>query len=259
MKLLFDSNESIDYLQRNDLVRIDFGECTIRTGEISTQLKRLSQLESDFPQMVEQELKQKLTPLLEENRTLKSQLEEKIQPVEKYEVQIKELQSQIENLKKQINDFGNKTESLEKSNQELQDKKKDLETTVVKLNKISTDEEEINQIYERVGSYKKVKNKVKLIALWDNDPNLTLRQIELIRMLEGQFSEAVIKIYIRELISSKVLIRTDIQGSYRLNVSNFDKWKVDFDRLCSILLGDIYENAVAIRIEKNKSEREPDY
>ncbi len=252
MKVLIDDPGGIDYLQKNSYLSVQFNELRIQASNIARKLQRLSQLESDLPEMIEQRVKEKITPLLEENRTLKSQLEEKIQPVEKYEVQIKELQSQIENLKKQITDFSNKVKVLEKTNQELQDRKKDLETTI-------TDEEEINQIYDKLGTFKKIRNKLRIIELWEGNPEKVLRQIEILYSLEGQMGVGSIKQYIKEMIRGKLLSRTTIQGSYTLSISDYCDFKLDCDKLCELLLGSVYETGVQIRMEKIKSERDPEY
>jgi len=259
MKLLVDSSESVDYLQRNGLFSIDFGECAIRTNEISEKLQRLSQLESDFPQMVEQELKQKITPLLEENRTLKAQLLEKTKPVEQYETEITRLQNEVETSSNANEELLKTIQKYEENINVLQEKTEDLEATIKELNKTGTDAEEINQIYDRIGTFKKIRNKLRITALWEGNPEKVLRQIEILHLLEGQMGVGSIKQYIKEMIRGKLLSRTSIQGSYVLNIPGYYDFKLDCDKLCELLLGSVYETGVQICMEKIKSEREPDY
>jgi len=259
MKILVDDPEGLEYLQRNSLVNVIFNEFTLRAGVIVARLKELNRLEANFPQIVEQQLKEKITPLLEENRTLKEQLQEKSKPTQKYESEIDILNKEKKTLTKSNTDLTSKIETLEENIQALQNEKKDLEGSIDKLNKTNTDEEEIDQIYDRLGTFKKIRNKLRIIELWGGTPQKVLRQIEILHLLEGQMGVGSIKQYIKEMIRGKLLSRTSIQGSYVLNISGYCDFELDCDKLCEKLLGSVYETGVQIRMEKNKSKREPDY
>ena len=256
-KILFDDWNGIEYLKQHGFLITMFGNFELRAGEITNRLKELDNLTVDLPRIVGenkqvQQLQERVSAVTTERDELLEKVSEKTKPIQQY-------QSENNTLKDQVKNFSNKIESLEKSNQELQDRKKDLEVTIEELNKTGTDEEEINQIYDRIGTFKKIRNKLRIIELWEGNPEKVLRQIEILHLLEGQMGVGSIKQYIKEMICGKLLTRTSIQGSYMLNIPGYYDFKLDCDKLCELLLGSVYETGVQICMEKIKSEREPDY
>jgi len=264
MKVKVGSNESIDYLQKNDLILIALGECTLRTDAISDSLQELDQLSVDLPRIIEankhvQQLQQNVASLSSERDELQEKLSEKIKPVEKYESEINILNEEKETSIKSNAELTKQIETFKENIQSLQDKNQDLKDTIKELNKIDIDDQELDQIYDRLGTFKKIRNKLRIIELWEGNPQKVLRQIEILNLLEGQMGVGSIKQYIKEMIRGKLLSRTSIQGSYVLNLSGYCDFKLDCDKLCEKLLGSVYETGVQIRMEKIKSKRELEY
>jgi len=256
MKILVGSNESIEYLRRNELIAIDFGEFVLRTGVISDRLKELDKLTVDLPRILEenkvvQQLQERVSAVTTERDELLEKVSKKTKPIQQY-------QSENNTLTKKNGELTKQLEELTKNYQLLQNEKKDLLSKIKELNKTTIDEEEIDQIYDRLGTFKKIRNKLRIIELWGGTPQKVLRQIEILHLLEGQLGVGSIKQYIREMIGRKLLTKTSIQGSYTLNIEGYYDFKLDCDKLCEKLLGSVYETGVQIRMEKINSEREPD-
>ncbi len=262
MKVIVGSNESIDYLQRNDLVRIDFGECTIQTNELSEKLQRLSELEVELPQLIEQQLEQKITPLLEENRELKSQLEEKIQPVEEYEVQIKELQSQIEQLKgkrevtsKSNTELQDKIRFLEENIQSLQSEKKELETSLNHKEKSKKIEKKWRFICDRYLTYQRLRNLAKVVSIFTEYPDKEWRQREVAtheELLKIMSSPTIIR-HLYDARDRSIIHCPRFPGTYRLNLPDFGMMGADMDVLVRYIVGDeIYDIALMQALKKRE-------
>lgn len=262
MKVIVDSNESVEYLQQNGIISIAFGECTIRTGGISTQLRRLSQLESDFPQMVEQRVKEKITPLLEENKELKSQLEEKIEPISEYQSQIGELQSEIEQLKgkreatlKSNTELQNKIRFLETNIQSLQSEKKELVTSLNHKEKSKKIEKKWRFICDRYLTYQRLRNLAKVVSIFTEYPDKEWRQRQVAtneKLMKNMSSPTIIR-HLYDARDRGIIHCPVFPGTYKLNLPDFGGMGADMDVLVRYIVGDeIYDIALMQALKKRE-------
>ena len=258
MKILVDDPKAIEYLQKNNLVSVQFNELHIRASNIAHKLQSLSQLETSFPEMIEQKIEQKITPLVEENKSLKVQLQEKVQPVEQYEQQITELQNEIRTLTRSYEESVEKIESQGETIIELQENKRDLEDKVKELYKTSSTEEELKDIVGKFGSYGALRKLSLLVSVFTEYPDAEFRLTEILK--NPRLLEAMSKYTIRRILyiarDLKIIHCPRFEGTYKLNISGFDDMSVDMDKIAKYILGDeVYEIAKKQSFKKEEFEK----
>jgi len=240
MRVIVDSNEGIGYLQRDSLVTIIFNEFTIKAGIIAEKLQRLSQLESNFPQMVEQQLKQKLTPLVEENRILKAQLEEKIQPVQQYESEINTLNKEKETLIKSNADLTSKVETHEENIQSLKDKNQDLKDSITNKDKSTQNDLNLRFIADKYGKYLSLRNLARVVNIFIEDPSREWRQTQiahhegLLKMMAGP----TILNHLYDAKEKGIVHCPVFPGTYKLSLSEYGGMGPDMEALIRFIMGD---------------------
>jgi len=249
MKVIVDSNESIEYLERNSFVEIIFNEFTIRTGVIVDRLKELDKLAVDLPRILEEtkhieQLQEKVSLLTTENHNLKEQLQVKSKPTQKYESEIDILNKEKEVLTKLNTSLSSKVETLETNIQSLQDKNQDLKASLKNTGKLVQSEKDIKFICDRYSSYLSLRHLALVISIFceSQDTEYRLKEIITMEKLRKEMSVPTIQRHLYNARDLGILFCPRFKGTFRLKVSGYRDMGIDLDLVARYILGDhIYE------------------
>jgi len=260
MKILFDSNQSIDYLRQNGLITIAFGECAIQTGEISNRLKELDKLTVDLPRIIEEnrnikQFRENVSLLSTENHNLKEQLSEKSKPAQKYKSEIDILNKEKEKLSKSNVDLTSKVETYEENIQSLQSEKKDLVTSLNHKEKSKKIEKKWRFICDRYLTYQRLRNLAKVVSIFTEYPDKEWRQRQVAtheELMKIMSSPTIIR-HLYDARDRGIIHCPVFPGTYKLNLPDFGGMGADMDVLVRYIVGDeIYDIALMQAIKKRE-------
>lgn len=242
MKVLVGSTESMSYLQRNDLIRIDFGECIIQTGVIADRLKELDKLAVDIPKILEEsrnikQVQEKVSLLTTENHNLKEQLQEKTKPIQQYQSEINTLTKSNAELTKQLEEFT-------KNYQLLQTEKKNLVSKIKELNESLSKREDVKYIFHKWGTYQKFQLDLKLIEYLKEREDQVVRQKELIVFFDEVMKPVTVRHHLSKLKKLGIIREVDYAGSYTLSSNGYEDVVRDAQKLVKALLGEELFNLI---------------
>jgi len=258
MKVLVGSNESVEYLQRDDLIAIAFGEFVLRTGVISDRLKELDELRENMPRLVEEnkhikQLQEKVSSLTISRDELQQKLSSKIQPVEQYETKIDILNKEKEKLAKLNANLTSKIETLEGDIQSLQDKNQDLKGSLKNKDKSSQSDLQLKFIADKYGKYLSLRNLARVVNVFIENPDREWRQTEIAHH-EGLLKTMATPTVLNHLYDAKekgIVHCPRFPGTYRLDLPDFGGMGADMDVLVRYIVGDeIYDIALMQALKK---------
>lgn len=242
MKILFDSDQSIDYLRQNSLITIAFGECSINTDELAIRLRRLSELEEELPSILEenknvQQLQEKAVSLSSERDELQQKLSEKTKPIQQYQTENNTLTKSNAELTKQLEEFT-------KNYQLLQNEKKDLLSKIKELNESLSEGEDVKYIFHKWGTYQKFQLDLKLIEYLKEREGKVTRQKEITTYFNEIMAPVTCRHHLYKLLKLGIIREVGYAGSYTLSPSGYEDVIRDAQKLVKALLGEELFNLI---------------